>query len=245
MSLLPLQGRARVLGNDVNTDYIVSSRRKKETIDPHLLRRYLLEDLLPSFAASVRDGDVIVAGRNFGCGSAMEVAVTALLAAGIRAVIAQSFARTYLRNAMNNGLLAVIADTGGRAEGGGITEGQRVRLAFDESGALRLCKRGRAPASPATRSHLSCSTCWPQADSLPTCASAVASATDRLRPLPRSSGAVPALPFHASTAATGHFGPACSSTEVTAPTPPALHRPCRTGWPENLPTSPPPARQSP
>ena len=114
---LTLRGSARRLGDRVSTDHIISSSRKKETLDPHALKRWLLEAMDPGFAASVRDGDILVAGEAFGCGSAMEVAVTVVQAAGVRAVVARSFARTYYRNAVNNGLVPIECDTADVAEG--------------------------------------------------------------------------------------------------------------------------------
>jgi 3-isopropylmalate/(R)-2-methylmalate dehydratase small subunit len=127
---LQLEGRARVFGDDVNTDYIITSRRKRESLDPQVLKQYLFEEINPKFAASIESSDLIVAGKNFGCGSAMEVAVTAVLGAGIRAVIAKSFSRTYFRNAINNGLLPIVCDTSR------IHERDRLTIrASDEKGA--------------------------------------------------------------------------------------------------------------
>lgn len=138
-----ITGRARRLGGDINTDYIIASTRKRATLDEQILKQYLLESVDPTFAASVRAGDLLVAGRNFGCGSAMEVAATVILAAGIPAVLATSFARSFYRNAINNGLLPIECDTSEIAEGDAIT------IEFDGSGIVIANSRtGRRETLP-------------------------------------------------------------------------------------------------
>jgi len=117
MTSLTINGPARLVGADINTDYIISSRRKRVTIDPDALQLYIFEDYNAEFGQSLKPDDIIVAGKNFGCGSAMEVAVTVVRAAGISCVLAPSFARAYYRNAINNGLLPVICDTSSIQEG--------------------------------------------------------------------------------------------------------------------------------
>jgi 3-isopropylmalate/(R)-2-methylmalate dehydratase small subunit len=128
--MILIEGRARVFGDDINTDYIITSRRKRESLDPQYLRHYLFEELDPAFAASLQPCDLIVGGTNFGCGSAMEVAVTALVGAGIHAVLARSFSRTYYRNAVNNGLYPLVCDTSRIVEG--------HRLSVDSAGVHNL-----------------------------------------------------------------------------------------------------------
>lgn len=94
-------------GDGVNTDVIFPGKYTYTITDPAEMAHHALEDLDPTFAANVKPGDVIVAGRNWGNGSSREQAVTCLKQAGVGAVIAVSFARIWYRNAINNGLLAL------------------------------------------------------------------------------------------------------------------------------------------
>jgi 3-isopropylmalate dehydratase small subunit len=98
-----LTGIAHVYGNNIDTDRIIPGKYTK-TLDVSHLAAHVLEDLDPTFRERVRPGDILVAGRNFGCGSSREQAPLALKAAGITAVVAHSFARIFFRNGINLGL---------------------------------------------------------------------------------------------------------------------------------------------
>lgn len=97
------RGRAWKFGDDVDTDIIIPARYLN-TIDEAALAAYCMEPLEPDFARKIKPGDLMVAGKNFGCGSSREHAPLAIKAAGISCVIAASFARIFYRNAINIGL---------------------------------------------------------------------------------------------------------------------------------------------
>ncbi len=90
-------------GDNIDTDLIIAARYLNNS-DPQELAKHVMEDADPSFFDKMSEGDVIVAGENFGCGSSREHAPIALKAAGISAVVAKSFARIFYRNAFNMGL---------------------------------------------------------------------------------------------------------------------------------------------
>jgi 3-isopropylmalate/(R)-2-methylmalate dehydratase small subunit len=97
-------GKAWKFGDDVNTDEIIPARYLSYS-DPVLLAEHVMEDADPEFPSKVRPGDIIVAGKNFGCGSSREHAPVAIKGAGVSCVIAKSFARIFFRNSFNMGLL--------------------------------------------------------------------------------------------------------------------------------------------
>lgn len=118
MSASSSEHRVWVYGDNVNTDVIFPGKYTYTLKTPEELAAHALEDLDSTFAASVQPGDVIVAGRNWGCGSSREQAVTALKYAGVRAVVAVSFSGIYFRNCINQGLLPIQCDLRGVVQTG-------------------------------------------------------------------------------------------------------------------------------
>jgi 3-isopropylmalate/(R)-2-methylmalate dehydratase small subunit len=102
-----ITGRVWKYGDNVNTDVIFPGKYTYTITDPDQMRVHALEDLDPVFRDGVKPGDVIVAGKNWGCGSSREQAVTCIKAAGVGAIIAKSFARIYYRNCLNAALPAL------------------------------------------------------------------------------------------------------------------------------------------
>jgi 3-isopropylmalate dehydratase small subunit len=97
------KGKVWKFGNDINTDLIIPARYLNTT-NPQELAKHVMEDEDKDFPQKVRVGDMIVSGKNFGCGSSREHAPIAIKGAGISAVISESFARIFYRNAFNMGL---------------------------------------------------------------------------------------------------------------------------------------------
>jgi 3-isopropylmalate dehydratase small subunit len=97
------KGKAYKFGNDVDTDAIIPARYLS-TSDPDVLKKHCMEDADPEFPGKVKPGDIIVAGKNFGCGSSREHAPIAIKACGVSCVVASSFARIFFRNSFNMGL---------------------------------------------------------------------------------------------------------------------------------------------
>lgn len=102
----PVTGRIWVFGDNVDTDQIIPAERLVAANLDHL-NDYIFEKVRPGFAQQVQKGDILVAGRNFGCGSSREHAPLSLREAGFSCIIAESFARIFYRNSMDTGLLLV------------------------------------------------------------------------------------------------------------------------------------------
>jgi 3-isopropylmalate/(R)-2-methylmalate dehydratase small subunit len=120
---MTIRGTIWKFGNDVDTDAIIPARYLN-TSDPEELARHCMEDADPEFVRKMKPGDIILAGKNFGCGSSREHAPIAIKGAGVGLVIAESFARIFYRNAFNIGL-PILESAQAAAE---IREGDEVQV---------------------------------------------------------------------------------------------------------------------
>jgi 3-isopropylmalate/(R)-2-methylmalate dehydratase small subunit len=123
-----VKGRVWKYGDNINTDVIFPGKYTYSIIDPIEMAKHAFEDLDPNFSHKVKKGDVIVAGKNFGCGSSREQAATCLKYAGVGAIIAKSFARIFFRNAINQGLPVIECPKAVDA----IENGEEVEINFNE-----------------------------------------------------------------------------------------------------------------
>lgn len=146
---LTFEGRCWKFGNDIDTDIIIPTQHLSyETMDE--IKTHAFEPLRPELAALLREGDLIVAGNNFGCGSSREQAAEVLVANGIHCVIAKSFARIFFRNAINNGILLLecpdIQDN--------VKEGDMVKVELDKQQIVANGKTYPIPAIPENLYHI-------------------------------------------------------------------------------------------
>lgn len=146
---LTFEGRCWKFGNDIDTDIIIPTQHLSyETMDE--IKVHAFEPLRPDLAAQLREGDLIVAGSNFGCGSSREQAAEVLVANGIHCVIAKSFARIFFRNAINNGILLLecqdLADN--------VKEGDTIKVNLDKQEIIADGKTYSIPAIPENLYHI-------------------------------------------------------------------------------------------
>jgi 3-isopropylmalate dehydratase small subunit len=135
------RGKVWKFGNDVDTDLIIPARYLT-TSDPAELAGHCMEDADPEFPGKVQPGDIIVGGKNFGCGSSREHAPIAIKAAGVACVIARSFARIFYRNAFNMGLPILECDAADT-----FRTGQILSVDFD-AGTIQVQETGETYQTP-------------------------------------------------------------------------------------------------
>jgi 3-isopropylmalate/(R)-2-methylmalate dehydratase small subunit len=140
-----IQGRVYKFGDNVNSDIIIAGRYLIY-IDPAQLAEHAFEMLGEGFPAKLRSFDILVAGRNFGCGSAREQAATAIKGLGIKAVVAASFARTFYRNAINDALPIVECP----ALYAAVAEGEEISIDLAKGSVSHADRTYEFPAIPAS-----------------------------------------------------------------------------------------------
>jgi len=137
-----IQGRAWKYGDNINTDVIFPGKYTYTLTERSDIAKHALEDLDPTFVQQVQPGDVVVAGRNWGCGSSREQAATCLVYNGVKVMIAESYSRIFYRNAINCGLLAVVSPGAAQA----ISAGETITVDLKQH--LIVCAAGEFSFPP-------------------------------------------------------------------------------------------------
>ncbi len=140
---MKLRGRVWKFGKNIDTDAIIPARYLN-TSDPKELAKHCMEDADPEFPNKVKEGDIIVADKNFGCGSSREHAPIAIKAAGVSCVIAPSFARIFYRNAFNMGLPIFECEDAPEL----INEGDEVEVDADTGEIINITAGKKMKAQP-------------------------------------------------------------------------------------------------
>ncbi len=140
---MKIGGRVWKFGSDVDTDAIIPARYLNQS-DPKILAKYAMIDERPEFTQKVKKGDILVADKNFGCGSSREHAPLALKAAGISCIIAKTFARIFYRNGLDLGLPLLESAEASEA----IEEGDQVRVNLDTGEIFDLTQKKKFFAKP-------------------------------------------------------------------------------------------------
>jgi 3-isopropylmalate/(R)-2-methylmalate dehydratase small subunit len=138
-----VKGNAIKYGKNVDTDVIIPARYLSSS-DPKELALHCMEDIDASFRQKVHKGDIIVAGKNFGCGSSREHAPLAIKASGISCIIAENFARIFYRNAINIGLPIMECEEAARD----IDEGNEIQVDFSSGIIKNISKNKSYTAEP-------------------------------------------------------------------------------------------------
>ena len=140
---MKIEGRIWRFGSDIDTDAIIAARYLNQS-DAKVLAKHVMEDERPEFSQKVRKGDILLAEKNFGCGSSREHAPLALKAAGISCIIAKNFARIFYRNGLNLGLPLLESSEASEA----IREGDRVRVNLTTGEIFDLTQQKKFFAKP-------------------------------------------------------------------------------------------------
>jgi len=140
---MKIEGRVWKFGSDVDTDAIIPARYLNQS-DPKELAKHVMEEERPEFLREVKKGDILLADKNFGCGSSREHAPLALKAAGVSCIIAKTFARIFYRNSLNLGLPLLESPEASE----GIKDGDRVQVNLSTGDIYDLTQKKKFFAKP-------------------------------------------------------------------------------------------------